>query len=50
MITIMYNNIEETFDNPYSALSRVKELESRGEVVTWRCLSSFDNDYMWENY
>ena len=46
----MYNNNEEIFDSPYFALLRVKELESRGEVVTWSCYSSYDNDYMWENY
>lgn len=50
MITLMYNNKEETFDSPYFALQRVKELESHGEVVTWLCNDQYDNEYMWENY
>lgn len=50
MITLMYDNNEETYNSPYFALLRVKELEEHGEIVSWSCVDPYDNDYMWENY
>ena len=50
MITLMYDGEEELFDNPYQALTRVKDLEEKGYMVDWMCTDPYLNDCMWENY
>ena len=50
MITIVYNNTKEVFNNSCLALKRIKELESTGELVYWRCDEPEDNEYLWRHH